>query len=656
LVRQHTASNLAAQQRLVDKTLRRIAYHTLYRAMRIWKKEAEDRGVQAMQQKFKGRENALKLRLLTDKIALHRQSALRPVMQRWRRYTKERKERKHLLMDKVVRRMLGGKLWAALRQWKEWTQDAAVNQLRAEMNAKLHYQKQQRAAALIRTWRHRSIQPCFVAWAQFVRANQQRKATLGKVFARLTQLKLHQAFRTWRLWRAQQASSEALASRQRVIMDRTFRRLCATMLYRGFRTWVSYAEQHKQAQVSKSFRLLRSAAVHTKIAALVRNNVKESFLEWRRYARATRRERSMVNEMARFRQCDVLDRALRRVQHTSILRSFAHWRTYILRTRLMVNDKLGEYSEMILQLRAQGEHDALRLHEYLAENQQLKSNLLSIKHKQHTLALLSEKQREQRAMVFAYNSCLARNFRALYARVHFLRRRKLVLHKAVQHVHDTTALRTLERWRHQCLRVRSSLTQGALEAAKKQLDQCLGKVWSLEAQLAQRAAESDQAHAEAAQAVLDAQAAELNHQLEKQMPNEREQALAKEVDTLAAKLQLLLNEVKERGQHIAFLSTENQRLSTIVKSSASAMDLSAAAAAAGVAGAGNNSTLNLSTSSFARSARGPAATGVGAVGRGSMAPTSSFASPAPGPANASNIPPTAPRGGNFFPAGNVSFS
>jgi len=307
---------------------------------------------------------------------------------------------------------------------------------------------------------------------------------------------------------------------------------------------------------------------------------------------------------------------------------------------------------MILQLRAQGEQDALRLHDFQAENQQLKSSLLSIKHKQHTLSLLAEKQREQRALLFAYNSSVARHFRAFYSRVHFLRRRKLALHKALEHVAHTTALRTLEKWHHQSLRARAALTQHALEAAKRQLDQCLGKVWSLEAQLAHRAAESDSARQEAAQALLNAQAAELNHQLEKQMPSAREQALAKEVDTLAAKLELLLREVKERGAHIGFLSTENQRLSAIVKSSASAMDLSAAAAAPGLAASGM-------ASSFARSARSPAPAPAGVAPGGRGAPTSSFASPAPasGASSVSNIPPTVPRpgggggaaGGQFFP-------
>ena len=525
LVRQHTASNLLAQQRLVDKTLRRIAYSTLYQALRTWKKEAEDRSVFAMQQKMKGKENALKLRLVTSKIAYHRQSALRPLMQRWRKYTRTRKERKQELMQRMVNRMANIRAWQALRHWREWTQSAAVESMRAELNGKLQHQKRARAIALIRTWQHRALMPTFTAWVGYARSNNKRKHLLSKVLARLTNLQLHQ----------------------------------------GFRAWVNYSKQHRQHQSDTAFRLLRTAAIESKVATLHRACTKRMFVAWSHYARSTRRERSMVDEMRRFRQCDVLDRTFRRVTATGLNKAFQHWRTYILRARLIVNDKLGEYSEMILQLRSQSEHDSLKLHEYATENQKLKSNLLSIKHKSHTLALLSEQQKENRAILFAYNSILSKTFRAFHARVHFLKRRKLVLHKACQHVQDTVTLRALNQWKKQTMRHRGQMLAHALESAKKQLDQCLGKVWSLESQLAQRAAESESVAAESQQLLLNAQAQEMTHQLEKQMPNEREVALAQEVDTLSAKLELMLKEVRERGAHIQFLSSENQRLTTIVK-------------------------------------------------------------------------------------------
>jgi hypothetical protein len=653
LVRQHNEKSLISQQKIVDKTLRRIAYSTLYQALRIWKKDTEDKRVAEVQLAMKGKENALKMRLAMEKITQKRHNLFRPIIQSWHAYTQERNRAKRELMDKVVRRMLSQKQWAALRHWREWSHTAAVNQMRNELNSKLQYQKQARCAELIQKWRDRSMKPTFLNWMNYTQQSRRRKQLLGKIFTRLSQLKLYQSFRTWRTWRANQEASISHTNRQRTVIDRTFKRLCATLLYRGFRTWKSYTEQHKEAQIRKSYRLLRTAAVQTKIASIVRANTKNVFIEWRRYANVSRRERGMVSEMAKFRQMDVLDRTIRRIQGTSILRAFSHWRTYILRARLIVNDRLGEYSEMILQLRAQGEHDALRLHEYLTENQQLKSNLLSIKHKQHTMTVLSEKQREQRAILFAYNSCLARNFRAFYARIHFLRRRKLTLNKVYQHIEDNALLRSLQQWQHQCLRHRASMTSHALEAAKRQLDQCLGKVWSLEAQLAARAAETDNAQAEAQQLLLNAQAAELNHQLEKQMPNEREQALAKEVDTLAAKLELLLKEVKERGAHIQFLSAENQRLSSIVKTTAPSITMGL-----DLSSTGNNSTLNLSTSSIApinRSVRG--STGGAATARTStqqqqQQPTSSFATPA---STTTTVPPTVPRN-TFFPAGNVSFS
>lgn len=98
--------------------------------------------------------------------------------------------------------------------------------------------------------------------------------------------------------------------------------------------------------------------------------------------------------------------------------------------------------------------------------------------------------------------------------------------------------------------------------------QCLGKVWSLESQLSQRTAEFAEVSHASHQSMLNIRTQELNHVLAQQIPNEREISLAREVDTLAAKLELLLKEVKERGAHITFLSTENQRLSGIVKSAA----------------------------------------------------------------------------------------
>jgi len=446
-------------------------------------------------------------------------------MLRWHKYASDRKLRKRQLTEKVILRMTNIALYQSLRQWREWAQQHAVETLRNKLSGQLAHQKKARCEALIRTWRHRSLQPTFAAWTSYARDNAKRKRTLAKVLGRFAH----------------------------------------AQLARGWRTWKTFNDKQHQHELSTSLRLLRTTAVQSKLASLLRASAKQVFLEWRRHAQSARREAAMVEEMRQFRRCDVLDRTLRRVQATSALRSFQTWRAYILRARLVANDKLGEYSEMILALRAQSEHDSLKLHEYLGENQRLKSSLLSIKHKQHTMALLGDKQKENRAVLFAYNTALSRSFRALYQRVHFLRRRRLALHKAAQHVADSAALRALQLWRHQAMRHRSHMTQLALEAAKKQLDQCLGKVWSLESQLAQRAAESDSVMAESHQLLLNAQAQELNHQLEKQMPSEREVRLAEEVDTMAAKLELLLKEVRERGAHIQFLSAENQRLSAIVK-------------------------------------------------------------------------------------------
>ena len=647
LVRAHAEAQLQSQQKLVDKTLKRIAYSTLYKALRTWKQRAEDLSVWAVQKAMKGKENALKLRILTDKIARHRESSLRPVMQRWRKYTKARKERKRELMDKMIKRMGNLRVWQALRHWKEWTHTAAVDALRAEMNDKLQYQKKARAAALIQKWQHRSLQPTFQAWQTYTRGNHKRKHLLSKVFARLASLQLHRAFRQWKIFREQQIASERLHTRQRVIMDRTFKRMCSTMLYRALRTWRSFADAHKQHQFAVSLRLLRSAAVQSKLASLQRTSAKHVFVEWRRYAKLTRKERGMVQELSAFRKLDVLDRTIRRTTAAGLLKAFLHWRTYILRARLMMNDKLGEYSAQILQLRAHATADSLKLHEFLTENQKLKSSLLSIKHKSATLALLGEKQRENRAILFSYNTTLSRHFRAFYERVHLLKRRKIVLHKALAHVDDSRAMRALSQWRNQTMRHRGAMMSLALESAKKQLDQVLGKVWSLENQLAQRSLESESVAAESQAVLLNAQAQEVNHALERGMPNEREVALAKEVDTLAAKLELLLREVKERGAHIQFLSSENQRLTTIVKSSAS---MGAGPAVLGVsfpndlsastASSIHNNTLNLSSSSFARS-RGVG----GGVGGG------------PTPA-ASTLGRTSTLGATkttFFPAGNVSF-
>lgn len=160
----------------------------------------------------------------------------------------------------------------------------------------------------------------------------------------------------------------------------------------------------------------------------------------------------------------------------------------------------------------------------------------------------------------------------------------------------------------------------------------------------------------------------MNHQLEKQMPNEREVALAREVDTLAAKLELLLKEVRQRGEHIQFLSAENQRLSGIVKTTGPISVGFPSPAASASNSAIHNHTLNLSTS-FARS-RGAAPPSASAMTTGTPAtvvdtrerayrPASSFGasassqSGATGALNATN--PRATATSQFFPQTNVSF-
>ena len=588
LIRQHTQLTLTRKQQIVDKTLRRIAYATVYRAIRVWKKFSDASALFQLRDEARTREYTLKRRMIATKILQHKKDALVPILRRWLKHTEARKQRKLDLIRIFVNRFGMLKQWNALRQWRQAAHLVAVESMEQRMRVKLNHQKKERVIALVHKWRHRAIEPTFIAWKEYARGCVQRKMRLRRILSKIDHIHLGQAFRSWR-------QRDTQRERQRIIIDRTIKRMVSSALYRGLRTWMSYTDLHRQAQVNKAYAAIRQAAVSSKVQTMSRLASKTHFLAWRTLTRQDRRERQMVTEMTNYHRCNILDRTYRRIQAATIAKSFTHWRTWILRARLIVNDKLGEYSEMILTLRQQSEMDSLKLHEYLTENQKLKSNLLSIKHKQHTMSLMTEKQKENRAILFAYNTILAKSFRAFYQRVHFLRKRKLTLHRTLLHVKESVQLRSLQQWKKQTMIHRSVMMQAALENAKKQLDQCLGKVWSLESQLAQRSAEAEQVATESQQVLLNAQAQEMNHQLEKQMPNQREIALAQEVDTLAAKLELLLKEVRDRGNHITFLSAENQRLSSIVKGSTSGQGpLSTGFPSPSASSA--NTTLNLSSS------------------------------------------------------------
>jgi len=565
LIRQHTATLLARQQALVDKTLRRMAFSQLYKALRHWRQQMESQRVGEMRAGLRAKEQNLKLQLLATKIAARRQLTLRPVMERWRRWSREQRAHKKELLEKTCRRMVYIQLWQAIRHWKHVSQSMAVEELRQQMDDRLIYQKQQRARELIRSWRHRSVQPAFIAWRSYVDSNHRRKRQLKQIFMRLDSIQMYRAFRQWKVWRESMAKKEALVDRQRQVIDRTLRRLTLSSLYRALKTWSHFSERSKQASLGASLKLLQSKALTSRLGAILRGTLKNHFLEWLRYVRSQRKERGMVAEMSAFHRQVILDRTIRRMLASNVSRAFQQWRTWSLRSRLMMNDRLAEYSALILQLRSQSEADAVKLHELMSENQRLRSSLLSMKHKQQTLALLNEQQREQKAIQIGTTHLLARSFHTFHAHTQQRKHRKHALGRAMKHVHDTLLLRAIQAWKERTMESKQDLMKRALEAAKKQLDQCLGKVWSLESQLASSNAAIHAAESKAHELELAAQASEVSAALDKQMPSEREVALAKEVDTLAAKLQLMLKEVKERGQHIQFLSAENQRLSTIVK-------------------------------------------------------------------------------------------
>jgi len=120
------------------------------------------------------------------------QASLCSRFEQWRSYTQDMRTRRRALNDsdanlhRVILRMRRNSLYRAFSSWQACIQKRKF--------------KRQRTACFIRRWQVRLISRVFDTWLDNACDRQRSRVLVGKILARLENLNLHKAFRTWMLF------------------------------------------------------------------------------------------------------------------------------------------------------------------------------------------------------------------------------------------------------------------------------------------------------------------------------------------------------------------------------------------------------------------------------------------------------------------------
>jgi hypothetical protein len=316
--------------RLIESGVRRLASLHLWRAWRQWrsfahqatasaayeaarKRMAED--LAGEQSRFAGELGALHTALLQQKrkradllIGTWRGASQTAVFRAWRSLVAGKAERRERLLERCLRRLQHGGLWRAWRQLTthahiqragaghEGKRQALLGQLTA-VHANVARLRAKQIESVLHRWRVFTLARPFAKWRGLV---LHKRAVVERALARLVRGRMWLAWREWR----HQAHTES-------------RRNDVLVLKQAFDENMRDARadaERLRAQARQQLADARRAQLAAVLGRWRQRIQAPAFAGWRQQVRESARRRQLV------------DRALRRMQHGAKWRLFALWR------------------------------------------------------------------------------------------------------------------------------------------------------------------------------------------------------------------------------------------------------------------------------------------------------------------------------------------
>jgi hypothetical protein len=279
---QRWKSNASSQrenrQRVLSRTLTRMANNQLWQGFRVWRNFIEADRVADLKAKLEQDNQNLR-----DAMREHKQNAGKRIIKQWRTatiarafrawssYTNQQAANKETVIVSTIRRMHNSLLYSGWRTWRRNVEQQRVAEVQQQMEEKLRemhdgarQQRLQYRLKQIANWSRKSMVGAFEVWRDFVAARRERKRDLmDRTLRRMTNSLVWGAWRKWTRVVEQdkvsdfQASLQAenaalkstMAEHRAKTANAIIKRLQHASLIPAFNTWLKYATERKQQRV-----------------------------------------------------------------------------------------------------------------------------------------------------------------------------------------------------------------------------------------------------------------------------------------------------------------------------------------------------------------------------------------------------------------------
>lgn len=353
--RTYARERKARKKELLGKVMTRLGNSQLWRAWRTWVALVDGQKIGGLKAALAA-EKGKRARAL---INAWRMRSITPVFLEWRKFAREDKEHRRVLMGKIVARMQNAGLWQAFRHWSKIIESSKVRGLQDRLNAMMDKDRKKRIENFLAKWRDKTLVPKFQAWRRYAHEHHGRKKILmGKVVLRLGNAKLWSAWRQWKrsieddkvnalksqlnrhkaaraqqligMWRMRSLTPVFKAwsievkqtrNKKKLLMGKVVNRMQNAKLWQAFRQWNRVAEGMKLASVQNTLAANAHTAKKKRILALMSRWAKGSltsvFRAWHSWSHKNRQ-----------RKHELLGKIVRRMGSVQLWSGFRNWKKY----------------------------------------------------------------------------------------------------------------------------------------------------------------------------------------------------------------------------------------------------------------------------------------------------------------------------------------
>jgi hypothetical protein len=384
----------ARKHALLNNVLTKLALNGLYRAFGQWKHFNERSATRALVQQMEHHYAHLSAQVQAQKrkryhAMLERWTPKSPqkMFRAWRVFARAQRDRKRLLLGKIIDRMSNLPKWRAWHAWQKFVDASKVAAVTGALQSQLSALRLKQVQAVMQRWRSRTAGPVFSAWRAYARVRRTRKRELlDMILKRLGNLQLYSAWRAWssfarsstlsdmkarferhtsgletvlaaqkqariralimrwqtssitHAFQAWQSMARARRVRKRELLAKVLARLAQQKVYRAWRSWTGFVEQSRVHDLRRKF----AAAIDdtrdahaTQVAALKKQRIVQlvenwrrrgltpTFAAWRHTARAQRQ-----------RKRDLLASVCRRLLHRELYLGWRQWTAFVEGSKL----------------------------------------------------------------------------------------------------------------------------------------------------------------------------------------------------------------------------------------------------------------------------------------------------------------------------------